>query len=48
MLAKYVGDLKASVYYLAGPEGMVAAMQKMLNEAGVDRESIKSEEFAGY
>lgn len=48
MLAKYVNDLKVPAYYLAGPETMVTAMQKMLNEAGVDRESIKAEEFAGY
>lgn len=48
MLARYINDLKAPVYYIAGPETMVAAMHKMLNEAGVNTESIHTEEFAGY
>ena len=48
MLAKYIHDLTTPVYYIAGPEMMVAAMQKMLNEAGVNPERIRTEEFVGY
>jgi ferredoxin-NADP reductase len=48
MLTKYVGDLAAPIYYSAGPPGLVAAMQKMLSEAGVDEDDIVTEEFPGY
>jgi ferredoxin-NADP reductase len=36
------------IYYMAGPTGMVAALRKMLNEAGVDDDDIRTEEFTGY
>jgi ferredoxin-NADP reductase len=48
MLTKYVGDLAAPIYYSAGPPGLVAAMQKMLSEAGVGEDDIVTEEFPGY
>ena len=48
MIEKYSGDVKAPIYYLAGPMAMVAAMRTMLNGIGVDDDWIKSEEFAGY
>jgi ferredoxin-NADP reductase len=48
MLEKYVGDLTLPIYYLAGPASMVAAMRKTLNEAGVDDDNIRTEEFSGY
>jgi ferredoxin-NADP reductase len=48
MLTKYVGDLNGPIYYLAGPPGMVAAMQTLLNSAGVNDDDIRPEEFAGY
>jgi ferredoxin-NADP reductase len=48
MLMKYVTDLADPIYYIAGPPGMVAAMKEMLNEAGVDEDDVKSEDFAGY
>lgn len=48
MLEKYVGDLTLPIYYLAGPASMVTAMRKTLNEAGVDDDNIRTEEFSGY
>ena len=48
MLEKHVGDLTLPIYYLAGPASMVTAMRKTLNEAGVDDDNIRTEEFSGY
>lgn len=48
MLSRYLGDLSTPIYYLCGPASMVAAMRKILNEAGVDDDNIRTEEFSGY
>lgn len=48
LLAKYLKDVAAPIYYLAGPPGMVSAMQVMLRNAGVKDTDIRAEEFAGY
>jgi len=48
MLSRYVDDLALPIYYLCGPASMVAAMRKILNEAGVDDDNIRTEEFSGY
>jgi ferredoxin-NADP reductase len=48
MLLSYVSDLTRPVYYVAGPPGMVFAMQETLTEAGVNAENIRPEEFFGY
>jgi ferredoxin-NADP reductase len=48
MLARFIDDLKAPVYYVAGPEGLVSAMRKTLGDAGVTEEDIRAEEFSGY
>jgi ferredoxin-NADP reductase len=48
MLVKYLGDLTLPIYYIAGPAAMVTAMRKTLNEAGVDDDYIRTEEFSGY
>ncbi|MEP7147716.1 MAG: FAD-dependent oxidoreductase [Acidobacteriota bacterium] len=48
MLSKYISDLTAPIYYLCGPPTMVTAMRKLLNEAGVDDDNIRTEEFSGY
>jgi ferredoxin-NADP reductase len=48
MVRKYVPDLDAPIYYLSGPATMVAAMRKILVDAGVNEDAIKSEEFSGY
>lgn len=48
MIARYVKPLTGPIYYLAGPPTMVTAMQRVLNEAGVDDDDIRSESFSGY
>ncbi len=48
MLAKYVDDLAAPIYYSAGPPGLVAAVRKMLSQAGISEDDIVTEEFPGY
>lgn len=48
MLSKYIDDLTAPIYYLCGPAGMVKAMRTVLNDAGVDDDDIRTEEFPGY
>lgn len=48
MLKKHLPDLKRPIYYLTGPPEMVAAMQKLLKNAGVEETSIRAEEFSGY
>jgi len=48
MLTKHLPSLQGSIYYLAGPPAMIAAMRSMLIEAGVDEDDIRTEEFFGY
>lgn len=48
MLRKHLPDLKRPIYYLSGPPEMVAAMQKLLKNAGVEEANIRAEEFSGY
>jgi ferredoxin-NADP reductase len=48
MLARHLPDLKAPMYYFAGPPAMAMAMQQMLAAAGVSEQDMRSEEFYGY
>ena len=48
LLAEHVPDLRAPVYYFAGPPGMTMAMQGMLKQLGVSEDDMRSEEFYGY
>ncbi|OCX68097.1 oxidoreductase [Acidithiobacillus thiooxidans] len=48
MLLKFIGDLTLPIYYVAGPRSMVHAMRNLLNEAGVNDDNIRTEEFSGY
>ena len=48
MIGRYVSDLSTPIYYIAGPEGFVTAMRKMLVEAKVDEDNIRFEDFPGY
>lgn len=48
MLSRHLDDLTAPIYYLSGPAGMVRAMRTLLNDAGVDDDEIRTEEFTGY
>jgi ferredoxin-NADP reductase len=48
MLRKYVSDLAAPIFYVAGPRGMVGAMRKILTECNVEEDNNRTEEFSGY
>jgi ferredoxin-NADP reductase len=48
MLLKSVHDLSLPIFYISGPPAMVAAMRKILDDAGVKGDKIRTEEFAGY
>ncbi len=48
MLTGHVGDLLEPTYYVAGPPGMVTAIQALLTSAGVSKERVHSDEFFGY
>jgi ferredoxin-NADP reductase len=48
MLERHLKSLAGKVYYIAGPPGLVEAMQKMLIGAGVAEDAIRTDEFFGY
>jgi ferredoxin-NADP reductase len=48
MLSSHIANLAGPIYYAAGPPAMVAAMRKMLVDAKVDEDDIRTEDFAGY
>lgn len=48
MLSRYIDDLAVPIYYIAGPQAMVAAMRKVLTESEVNDDNIRTEEFTGY
>ena len=48
MLVRFVPDVTAPIYYIAGPPALVTAMKETLTGAGVNEDDIRSEDFAGY
>lgn len=48
MIRKSVADLDRPIFYISGPRAMVAAMRKVLDDAGVKDDRIRTEEFSGY
>src|ERR1017187_162837 len=48
MISRYLNDAISPIYYVAGPPEMVKGLHTMINEAGVDDDNIRAEEFAGY
>lgn len=48
LLKDIVAGLSAPLCYVAGPPAMVEAMRRQLNQAGVDDDDIRSEDFFGY
>jgi ferredoxin-NADP reductase len=48
MLARFVPDVTAPIFYIAEPPTMVAAMKETLTASGVNEDDIRSEDFAGY
>jgi ferredoxin-NADP reductase len=37
-----------TIFYIAGPPGLVGAMQVLVPEVGADPDNVRAEEFAGY
>lgn len=48
MLAKYLRNLRGPIFYIAGPPSMVGELHRMLVDARVDEDDIRTEEFRGY
>ena len=48
MLSRHLSDLQGPIYYIAGPPAMVKDMRKMIVESGIDKDDIRTDEFAGY
>lgn len=48
MIERYAPERADAVYYSAGPQAMVAAMRKILNENNISNDDIRTEEFSGY
>ncbi|WP_445401906.1 ferredoxin--NADP reductase [Zobellella sp. An-6] len=48
MLARYLDEVQAPLYFVDGPPALVAAMKAMLGRLGVAEERVRTEEFAGY
>jgi ferredoxin-NADP reductase len=48
LLKRACAELPQPIYYLAGPPAMAEAMRQTLNDAGVNDDDIRSEEFYGY
>lgn len=48
LLERHLPDLRAPVYYFAGPPAMAAAMQELLSGIGIADADMRSEEFYGY
>jgi ferredoxin-NADP reductase len=48
MLRRSLTDLNRPIYYVSGPPKMVEAMQKLLKDAGVNQDHVRTEAFDGY
>lgn len=48
LLKKHLGDAADPIYYVVGPPGMVNGARALLNQAGIDDDNIRAEDFGGY
>ena len=48
LVRKYVPDVRVPIFYIAGLTEMVAAMQQLLADAGVNKNNIRAEEFGAF
>ncbi len=48
LLAKHRAGLASPIYYVIGPPGMVNGLHRLLNQAGIDDDDIRTEDFGGY
>lgn len=47
-IKKNVPDLLDSLFYISGPAGFVAAIEKLVKSMGAPDENVKTEDFPGY
>jgi ferredoxin-NADP reductase len=47
-LRDHVSDLAKPIFYIAGPPGLVSAMTRVIQEAGVNADRLFADEFEGY
>jgi ferredoxin-NADP reductase len=47
-IASEIAHTASPIYYVAGPPAMVKTGRAMLNDAGIDDDDIRTEEFGGY
>lgn len=47
-IRRAAAGLPEPIYYVSGPPAMVEAMRDTLEDAGVDEDDVRSEEFFGY
>jgi ferredoxin-NADP reductase len=48
LINKYIPNTENTLFYLAGPTGMVSAMTQLLLESGIDSLFVKSEDYGEY
>jgi ferredoxin-NADP reductase len=48
MINRRASNIVGAIYYVSGPQAMVLATRKLLDEMGVSEDDIKIEEFSGY
>jgi ferredoxin-NADP reductase len=48
MIKEQIPDYKDRVFYICGPPGMNAALNKELKALGMPDEKIRLEDFTGY
>ena len=48
MLRRHLPDVRAPIYYFAGPPTMTKAIHGVLNKIGIAERDMRSEEFYGY
>lgn len=48
MLSRHLKDAVSPIYYIAGPPTMVKGLHAMLNDAGIDDDDVRTEDFVGY
>jgi ferredoxin-NADP reductase len=48
LLDKHLKNAPSTIYYIAGPPGMVKGLNGMLQASGIEGDDIRTEEFTGY
>jgi ferredoxin-NADP reductase len=48
LLKRAAAELRDPIFYVAGPPAMVGGLRETMQQAGVDADDIRSEEFYGY